>query len=109
MSLSTVETAEAAGISFRRLDYWIAKGAVIPNGVGEGSGSRRSFTKTEAAVVCALADFCRDAARIGITSDDGSKGSYSVATSLLAEVADNLRDHGEYRCTTGTIQVVVAL
>lgn len=54
MSQALIRSAELvalAGISYRMLDHWIRRGWVKPRG-GRGSGFLRSFTETEAAVVC---------------------------------------------------------
>lgn len=54
--LSTAEVADAAGVSYRRLDYWIRVGAAV-QAVQEanGSGSRRRFDRSEIRVVRAVA------------------------------------------------------
>jgi len=42
------EAADAAGISYRMLDYWLRQGAVRPKAEAQpGSGNHRSFTAEE--------------------------------------------------------------
>ena len=42
------EVAQAAGVTYRQLDYWLRTGWLNIDGNAHGSGSRREFTRAEA-------------------------------------------------------------
>lgn len=52
---SAREVADAAGVSYRQLDYWCRLGLVRPSiAEARGSGSRRAFTSHDLAIVRVL-------------------------------------------------------
>jgi transposase len=59
------EAAEAAGISYRQLDYWLRQGAVRPKTPAQpGSGYHRSFTSEEVTRLAEVAALYRSAQEI---------------------------------------------
>lgn len=53
---SAPEVCDAAGISYRQLDYWCRRGLITPSARdATGSGSRRRFTAHDLAVVKVIA------------------------------------------------------
>jgi len=45
--LSTQEVADAAGVTYRMVDYWCRKGLISGQEGGLGSGVRRSWTRAQ--------------------------------------------------------------
>ena len=48
---SARQAATKAGVTYRQIDYWIRNGVTIGDGDNGGSGSRRSFTDGDVAVL----------------------------------------------------------
>lgn len=61
-TLTGPETADAAGISFRQLDYWTRTGKIraLPRGPDASSGRPRYYPPEEVAAVTLMADLVRD-------------------------------------------------
>lgn len=55
MFFSTVEFAEAAGITYRQADYWCRNEVLAPAAPAKGSGSRRRFDEREIRVARLIA------------------------------------------------------
>lgn len=82
------EAAEAAGISYRMLDYWLRQGAVRPTAEAQpGSGNHRSFTADEVMRLAEVVALYRSAQEI---LRDFSNG-------LLWEAATG-KEPDEHRC-----------
>lgn len=56
---TTHQVAEAAGVSYRQVDYWIRTGVVRPTRAARGSGTRRSFSYQDVALVASVAELMR--------------------------------------------------
>lgn len=52
--LTTAEAAREVGASYRQLDYWARKGALLPEGERGGSGSNRRWPDREVRVARVL-------------------------------------------------------
>lgn len=53
--LTSTEVCDQAGITYRQLDYWTRLEAVTDEAGAKGSGSRRRWTRRQAAVLAVLA------------------------------------------------------
>jgi len=78
------EAAEAAGISYRMLDYWLRTGAVrLKNKAQPGSGNHRSFTTEEVTRLTEVVTLYKSAQEI----------LHDFANGLLWEAASGKEHH----------------
>lgn len=82
---STQKVADAAGVSYRMIDYWLRCGVPLGTRHGFGSGSRRQFTDDD----IALATFLGRAAEVLPNGGNGQRSADK--TLLLAKVAIAVR------------------
>ncbi len=83
-TLSSTEACEAAGITYRQLDYWCRKRVIFPARRAHGSGTRRAWTpeSVEALRVLGLV-----ASTFGTASEFGGHGAH-LSSEVLAQVYD---------------------
>lgn len=60
-TLSSYEVARAAGITYRQLDYWLRRRVIKIDGLPQGSGMDRRFTREQADLICQVAQTYRQA------------------------------------------------
>lgn len=107
-SLSTVQVAQLAGLSYRQLDSWCRQQVIGSTGAC-GSGSLRKITPREAAIAVALARLIRDAETVGLAIPGRPSRTARLPISVLGEVATALDRDGAFAVRTDTISVSVAL
>lgn len=77
-----LDVADATGVSYRQLDYWVRCGVIKPVVSAAGSGSQRGFDDTETLVIDRLA---------GLAALNRSARGGGLACEFLAQVAEALR------------------
>jgi DNA-binding transcriptional MerR regulator len=67
LALSTREACDAAGMTYRMVDYWVRRGAVWPSIPARGTGSQRGWSADDVNRLARVARVIRDAERAGLT------------------------------------------
>lgn len=97
--LSSRDAADAAGMTFRQLDYWTRPGAITPSiAEAAGVGSRRLWSHDDIVVLRALVRVARDFAELGI---DG------MPVELVARLWTLLKQQGHAVITERTVSISV--
>jgi hypothetical protein len=99
---TTDEVANRAGLTFRQVDYWIRRGAIVPSlRSAHGSGTRRRWSPLDLARLRAIADVTAALGRLGV-----SKG---FDVELIEELWADLVDTGSAEWHDGPVRVVVSV
>jgi DNA-binding transcriptional MerR regulator len=81
------ELAGAAGISYRRLDFWVRKGHV-PGASLPGSGFQRHFTSAQASVVLRIAELVRHGFTLAAAAEHANSGASERVTAHTRTIVD---------------------
>jgi hypothetical protein len=94
--MRTRDVADAAGVSYRQIDYWCRIGLVPGQENGGGPGSRRIFTREQAAVVALLNDV--------VLADRGRRlGDYRLVIADAVALACRSEFEGWLRIADGDV------
>ena len=73
LTLSTVDVARFAGLSYRRADFYVRVGLLVPPVAARGSGTQRRFSTREARIAWV----------VGRVQDDHSRDTATLASAVI--------------------------
>jgi hypothetical protein len=94
-TVSTVDAARSAGLTYRQVSYWIAHGVITPAYGNGGSGTRYRFTEHQAEIL----------RQIGLVHRVFGSQDVVVLSDLVRRIWDALSATGEFRCYEGPLSL----
>ena len=93
-SYSSSEACAAAGVTYRMLDYWTRSDKIAPSIVeGDGSGSRREWSRLDVARLAAIGEVVADLGRLGV----------DMSVELVEMLWERLREYPDTVICEGTL------